>query len=99
MKDVIYPTVKQKFDELTLRQHFSTDTFFFVDDKGNNQIAYNRMDSYIAIRLDYFMLHYFGFEFGVRDKDLNHIFMGLLRNRLGEDFHDWKVSHDKIDYV
>lgn len=99
MKEIIYPTVKKKFDELTLRYDNDRDTFYFMDDEGNNQMVYSRHSSYIVVKINYFMLQYFGFDFGVYDEDLNHIFAGLLRNYLGKEFHGWKMSHDKFDYV
>ena len=99
MKDIIQPTVKKKFDELTLNYDEDRDTFFFQDDEGNNQMGYNRAAGYIVIKMNYFMLQYFGVDYKTYDEDLNNIFIGLLRNYLGKELHAWKLSHKNINYV
>ena len=99
MKDIIQPTVKKKFDELILKYDEDRDTFFFQDDEGNNQMVYNRATGYIVIKMNYFMLQYFGVNHDTYDEDLNNIFIGLLRNYLGKEFQAWKLSHKNINYV
>jgi len=66
---------------------------------GNNQMVYNRATGYIVIKINYFMLQYFGVSHDTYDKDLNIIFIGLLRNYLGKELQAWKLSHKDINYV
>jgi len=98
-RDTIYPTIKKKFDELTLNYYEYSDTFFFGDDEGNNKIAYRRDKGYIVIKMNYFMLQYFGVDFYTYDEDLNDIFIGLIRDSLGKEYHGLEVNHNNIDYV
>jgi len=99
LRDTIYPTIKKKFDELTLKYDEESDTFFFGDDEGNNKIAYRRDKGYIVIKMNYFMLQYFGVDYNTHDEDLNDIFIGLLRNYLGKEYYGQKVTHKNINYV
>jgi hypothetical protein len=49
--------------------------------------------------MNYFMLQYFGVDYNTYDEDLNDIFIGLLRNYLGKEYHGRKVTHKNINYV
>ena len=99
-RDIIYPTIKNKFDELTLKyDDEDRHIILFEDDEGNNQIGYNRASGFIVIKMNYFMLQYFGVNFYTYDEDLNDIFIGLIRDSLGKEYHGLEVNHNNIDYV
>ena len=92
MKDVIYPTIRKKFNEMT---PVYTDKEDYLEDKnGVIRIAFFKDISTIAIVSDFFMLHYFGLEGMTQDEEINNIFVKLFQDKL-----DKELTYTHITYV
>lgn len=99
MKDIIYPTIKKKFDELTPTYVSHTDRYHFVDNKGRGQLVYNRKNNMIIVDIPYFMLHYFGIKKGSHNDEVSDIIIKLLEDRLGDEFVSWRIGPDNFIYT
>lgn len=85
LKDAIYPTIKKKFDELTLGP--SKDLFRFRDSDNKIKLIYWPHKNEIIVDIDYFMLTYLGFKYSEKGHPvIDKIFIELMSNVLGKDF-------------
>jgi hypothetical protein len=104
IKDAIYPTIKKKFDELTLGP--SRDLYRFRDSDNKIKLIYWPSINEIIVDIDYFMLTYLGFKY--HDKGhpvIDKIFIELVGNAVGKDFNKkptFSLKRNKplkIDYI
>jgi len=69
MKDIIYPTIKNQFDKLTMNKKFhplfKAEYIEFQDTEGKSRITYVIENNRLVYHPNYFMMNYFGY----RDKD------------------------------
>jgi hypothetical protein len=92
LRDIIYPTIKKKFNELTIR--YDDNTYYFYDKNNKAKIAYNIQIHFLAISIKAFMLHYFGMDVDIEEEDVDNLFIELIQDKLGK-----KIVIDKISYV
>jgi len=89
-RDIIYPTIKKKFDELT--PVLEENDYLFNDDEGYTHLIYYGHS--IEVSIEFFYLNYFGInEFKV-NKDVGNIIIDLVEQSLGSNFD----SRDEINY-
>jgi hypothetical protein len=91
--DIIYPTIKKKFYELYINFN-ETELVYFLDNKKIVRLAYDMKSKFVFVSLSHFMLYYFGFKQheSKEHNELNDLFRNLLKERLGDDFHDGNIT-------
>jgi hypothetical protein len=100
IKDVIYPTIKKKFDEISKgqRKYYSeyTKDWRFMDSNYEVKLQYNPVSNFLDVDIKYFNLYYFGIHESTIQKPtpifsaLGDVFEELLKNNLGDKYNDNK---------
>jgi hypothetical protein len=92
--DIIYPTIRKKFDELYIKFNETKEMVYFLDNKKSVRLAYDMKSKFVFVSLPYFMLYYFGFKQheSKEHNELNDLFRNLLKETLGDDFHDGNIT-------
>lgn len=100
MKDIIYPTIKRQFDNLTPHVSYD-DGGIFYGNSDDYYLIYEEYGNKLFISIDYFMLNYFGYteDDNKFNKSLISIFTELINDKLGFPAIDTrkKLSIYKLD--
>jgi len=98
LKDIVYPTIKKQFDNLT--PHYTVGnnrfSFSFSDGKGTSYLVYNRAIGLVVVSLEFFYLNYFGVDEDGHNYDVAIMFVELLKEKLGDDFEFWAVKPEDV---
>jgi hypothetical protein len=92
MKNIIYPTIKKKFDKLTpVREK---NDYLFNDDEGYTHLIYYGDGYGIEVSIEFFYLNYFGINVFEVNEDVGNIIIDLVKQSLGPNFDTTR----SIDY-